>query len=111
MDLEEFELAILWRPAQPTEYDDATLDRLQQEHLDYLDRLRDEGLVVVNGPVIDQPDERMRGLTFFRTGSLEEARRLADADPLVLAGRLEIDVMRWWCRPGLMVKSGREIRT
>jgi uncharacterized protein YciI len=107
VDLEEFELVILRRPAQPASYDEGTLDRIQREHLDYLAGLRDSGVVVVNGPVVDQPDESMRGLTFFRTGSLEETRRLAEADPAVRAGRLEVDVMRWWCPPGRMVQSGR----
>jgi len=111
VDLEEFELVLLRRPAEPASYDDETLERIQQEHLDYLDELRASGSVVVNGPVVDQPDPSLRGLTFFRTGSLDEARRLAEADPAVLAGRLEIEVMRWWCPPGLMVAPGREIRT
>lgn len=107
MDLEEFELVILRRPEQPASYDDETLDRIQREHLDYLARFRDSGDIVVNGPVIDQPDESMRGLSFFRTGSLEETRRLAEADPAVRAGRLEVEVMHWWCPAGLMVQSGR----
>ena len=111
MDLEEFELVLLLRPAEPTSYDDETLDRIQQEHLDYLAGLRESGAVVVNGPVVDQPNPALRGLTFFRTGSLDEARRLAETDPAVRAGRLEVEVMRWWCPPGLMVQPGREIRT
>ena len=107
MELEEFELVILRRPQDPTPYDDDTLDRIQSEHLAYLAGLRASGQVVVNGPVVDQPDESMRGLTFFRTGSVETARQLAENDPAVKAGRLTIEVMRWWCPPGLMVASGR----
>jgi uncharacterized protein YciI len=111
VDLEEFELVILRRPAQPASYDDETLDRIQQEHLAYLAGLRESGVVVVNGPVVDQPDPSMRGLTFFRTGSLEETRRLAEADPAVRAGRLEVEVMHWWCPPGRMVQPGRVFTT
>lgn len=55
MELEEFELVILRRPAEPASYDEETLDRIQQEHLAYL----------------------------------------------------EIEVMHWWCPPGLMVSPGR----
>ncbi len=36
---------------------------------------------MTNGPVRDQPDVSLRGLTFYRTGSLEQARQLAEADP------------------------------
>jgi uncharacterized protein YciI len=105
--LEEFELVFLRRPPNPTPYDDETLDRIQAEHLAYLGSLRDAGHIVVNGPVIDQPDPSLRGLSFFRTGSLEETRRLAEADPAVRAGRLVIEVMHWWCPPGRMVAPGR----
>ena len=49
------------------------------------------GLVVTNGPLADQPDESLRGLTFYRTGSLADARRLAEADPAVEAGRLAVE--------------------
>jgi uncharacterized protein YciI len=107
VDLEEFELVILRRPAQPASYDEDTLDRIQREHLDYLAGLRDAGMIVVNGPIVDQQDESMRGLSFFRAGSLDETRRLAEADPAVRAGRLEVEVMHWWCPPGLMVQPGR----
>jgi len=44
--------------------------------------LREGGQVVTNGPVGDQPDETLRGLTFYRTGSLAQSRQLAEADPL-----------------------------
>ena len=49
MELEEFELVILRRPAEPTAYDEETLDRIQREHLAYLAGLRETGAVVVNG--------------------------------------------------------------
>lgn len=109
-DLEAFELVILRRPAGAPSYDEETLDRLQAEHLAYRDELRAQGVLALNGPVIDQPDESLRGLSFFRTGSLEEARRLSELDPLFLAGRLEYDVMTYWCPAGSITKPGRPFR-
>jgi uncharacterized protein YciI len=109
VDLEAFELVVLRRPPDATEYDEATLDRIQAEHLAYLSSLREAGHVVTNGPVLDQPDESVRGLTFFRVGSLEEARRLAEEDPAVRAGRLAVDVMTWWCPSGTMTRPGRPV--
>jgi uncharacterized protein YciI len=106
-ELEAYELVILRRPADAPSYDEETLDRLQAEHLAYRDQLRDEGVLALNGPVIDQPDESLRGLSFFRTGSLDEARRLSELDPLYLAGRLEYDVMTYWCPPGSISAPGR----
>ena len=106
MDLEAFELVLLRTPADAPVYDDDTLDRLQREHLAFYDRLRQEGTVVTNGPVLNQPDASLRGLGFYRTGSLEAARQLAEQDPAVVAGRLSIEVMTWWCAPGTMVQAG-----
>jgi len=109
VDLEAFELVVLRRPPEAPSYDEETLARIQREHLAYHASLRDSGQVVTNGPVLDQPDETLRGLTFYRTGSLEEARRLAEQDPAVLAGRLSVDVMTWWCPAGTMSKPGRPV--
>jgi len=109
MDLEAFELVLLRRPENPPDYDDAELERIQREHLAHHARLRASGQVVTNGPVIDPPDPSLRGLTFYRTGSLEEARRLAEADPAVRAGRLVADIMTWYCPPGTMRAPGRAV--
>jgi uncharacterized protein len=109
VDLEAFELVILRRPDDARSYDEGTLERIQREHLAYLESLRAAGHIVTNGPVLDQPDESMRGLAFYRTGSLDEARRLAEQDPAVRAGRLAVEVMTWWCRPGTMIRPGKTI--
>jgi uncharacterized protein len=109
VDLEAFELVILRRPDDARSYDEATLERIQREHLAYQESLRADGHIVTNGPVLDQPDESMRGLAFYRTGSLDETRRLAEQDPAVQAGRLAVDVMTWWCRPGTMIRPGKSI--
>ncbi len=109
MALESFELVILRRPSAPLEYDEATLDRIQEEHLAYLASLHDSGHTVSHGPLRDQPDESMRGLVFFCVGSLDEARRLAEADPAVRAGRLAVDVMRWLCPAGTMARPGTPV--
>ena len=90
-------------------YDEAEAARIQAQHLAYHDRLRESGLVVTNGPVRDQADVTLRGLAFYRTGSLAEAGQLAEADPAVRAGRLAVEIMTWYCPPGTMSKPGRAI--
>jgi uncharacterized protein YciI len=109
MALQAFELVLLRRPADAPAYDEPTLERIQSEHLAFHARLREEGVVVTNGPVLEQADPSLRGLTFYRTGSLAEARRLAEQDPAVQAGRLSVDVMRWLCPAGTMVSQGAEV--
>ena len=60
---------LLRRPADAPACPDADLARIQAGHLAYPAELRDAGQVVTNGPVTDQPDLALRGLTFYRTGS------------------------------------------
>ena len=109
MELEAFELVLLRRPPEAASYPEDVLQRIQDEHLAYHARLREAGDVVTNGPVSDQPDVSLRGLTFYRTGSLARARQLAEADPAVRAGRLAVEVMTWYCPPGTMSRPGRAV--
>jgi uncharacterized protein YciI len=109
VELDAYELIMLRRPEHRPEYDEPTLGRIQHEHLEFHARLRAEGRVVTNGPVRDQADPSLRGLTFYRVGSLDAARRLAETDPAVVAGCLVVDAMTWCCPPGTMAADGRRI--
>jgi uncharacterized protein len=109
MDLEAFELVLLRRPAFAPDYSDEELDRIQREHLAFHAELRAAGQVATNGPVDGPPDSSLRGLTFYRTGSLERSRQLAERDPAVQAGRLQVEILTWYCPPGTMTKPGRPV--
>jgi uncharacterized protein YciI len=90
---------LLRRPDRAPELPDEELDRLQAQHLAYLDELAAAGKLCGAGPFRDQPDEALRGLCFYRCG-VDEARELAARDPSVRAGRLEAVVMTWLTRKG-----------
>jgi uncharacterized protein len=109
MDLDAYELVFLVRPQHAPDYDEATLDRIQREHLAFHADLRVRGQVATNGPLLDAPDPALRGITVYRTGSLERTRELAEQDPAVRAGRLAVQVMTWWCPSGTLRSSGRPI--
>jgi uncharacterized protein len=109
VDLEVFELVLLRTPPSAPDLAQDAAERLQAEHLAFYDRLRATGQVVTNGPVIGQPDPSLRGLGFYRTGSLEESRRVAEEDPAVRAGRLAVEIMTWYCPPGTMSLPGRPV--
>ena len=100
---------LLRRPASAPDYPGEELERIQREHLAYHAGLREAGHVVTNGPVDGQPDPSLRGLAFYRTGSLERSRQLAENDPAVRAGRLAVEIMTWYCAPGTMSKPGRPV--
>ncbi len=109
VDLEAFELVLLRRPDHAPEYPDEELDRIQRSHVEYHAQLREAGHIVTNGPVDEQPDPSLRGLTFYRTGSLERSGQLAADDPAVRAGRLAVEIMTWYCPPGSMSRPGRAV--
>jgi uncharacterized protein len=104
--LEAFQVVLLRRPVDAPTFDDETLDRLQNEHLAFLDALRADGRAVTTGPFLDQDDARMRGMVIYRVASVEVARDIALTDPLVIAGRLEVEAMTFLCPPGTLVPAG-----
>ncbi len=98
--MERYSLVILKRPANGGAKV-ADPEALQRQHLGHLTAMARAGKLVVAGPFDDQTDPRMRGLCLYRA-SLEEARRLAQDDPAVKAGRLEVEVLSWWVEKGAM---------
>ena len=101
-ELESYQLVLLKRPAERTDYPQEKLQEIQAGHMAHLGRMAREGHMVAAGPFGDQEDERLRGLALYRVGSVEEARRLAEADPAVQAGRLEVEVMTWYTEKGAL---------
>ena len=94
-----YTMVLLRRPSDAPEMPEDALDELQARHLAYRADLRRKGLLVVNGPLGEQSDIALRGLSIFAC-DLDEARRLTDADPSVQAGRLAYDVFEWWVAAG-----------
>jgi uncharacterized protein YciI len=100
-EFDVYTLVLLRRPANAPDMPDHELNALQARHLAYRAELRRQGLVVANGPLDEQSDITLRGLSIFACG-LDEAARLSDADPLVQAGRLTYDLMEWWVAAGTL---------
>jgi len=104
--LHGFQLTLLRRPDNPPSYDDETTEQIQRDHLAFYAAMRQAGHVVTNGPVLDQPDEALRGMSIYATESVDRARELANTDPAVVAGRLKVQAMTWLCPPGSMIRDG-----
>jgi uncharacterized protein len=94
-----YTMVLLRRPADAPQMSEEALDELQARHLAYRADLRRRGVLVVNGPLDEQSDESMRGLSIFAC-DLAEAARLSDGDPSVQAGRLAYDLFEWWVAAG-----------
>ena len=89
---------------------DEELDALQARQLAYRAGLKRQGLLVANGPLGEQTDECMRGLSIYAC-DLAEAARLSDGDPSVQAGRLAYDLFEWWVAAGTLAfpNEGRPV--
>jgi uncharacterized protein YciI len=99
--LDGYTVVFLRRPADAPNLPEEELGALQEKHIAFHAKMREEGHVLFNGPLSGQPDESLRGITVYRT-SVEEARRLAGQDPAVEAGRLAVDVFTWYVQPGVL---------
>jgi uncharacterized protein YciI len=84
---------LVLRPDAP-ELTDEEADELQDRHLAFRAELRERGYIVAGGPLIDQDDERLRGISIMSCDP-ETARRVSSEDPAVQAGRLRVEVMTW----------------
>lgn len=100
-----YTLVLLRRPPNAPEMSDEELDALQARHLAYRAELRHQGVVVANGPLGEQSDVSLRGLSIFAC-DLHEAARLSDGDPSVQAGRLTYDLFEWWVAAGTLAFPG-----
>lgn len=72
--------------------------KLQEQHMEHLNRMYKEGYTSLTGPMGD--DGELRGIVVYNTATQKEADSLANLDPMVQAGRLEVQVHPWWAAKG-----------
>jgi uncharacterized protein YciI len=99
MQFDRHTLVLLLRRPDAPELTDEKAAELQDRHLAFRADLRDRGYLICGGPLVDQDDERLRGISIMAC-DLETARRLSHEDPAVRAGRLAVEVMTWMVPAG-----------
>jgi uncharacterized protein YciI len=77
-------------------------DSLQALHLAHLGRMYEEGFADISGPFGD--DGEIRGITIYNTPTLEMADSLANLDPYVKTGHLQIEIHPWWAAKGFPLR-------
>lgn len=65
--------------------------KVRPAHLEYLNELYKKGKVFMAGPFTD----KQGGLVLYKAESLEEARKLAEADPVVIEGARTLELREW----------------
>lgn len=89
-------------PLVPAEDMQANLEA----HLRYLIDLEQRGVLFASGPLFGAHGTMSgEGLTILRAGTLEEAERLAAADPFAIAGQRRPIVKRWVVNEGRITVS------
>ncbi|WP_282135014.1 YciI family protein [Seonamhaeicola maritimus] len=75
---------------------------IQNEHLEHLGKMYELGYADISGPFGDDGD--IRGITIYNVPTLKMADSLANSDPAVKAGRLEIEIHPWWAAKGFPLR-------
>lgn len=75
---------------------------LQKQHLAHLSKMYELGYADISGPFGDNGD--IRGITIYNVPTLKMADSLANADPMVKAGRLVIEIHPWWAAKGFPLR-------
>ncbi len=108
MELYVYETRIAGDPAK-------VIENLES-HLDYQVKLQNEGIMFGAGPLQEEgapPFPPVAGMIIIRAGSFDEARAIADADPMHSSGARTYTLRKWTMNEGsldLTVKfSGQSV--
>ena len=97
--MKQYVMAFLRRGPNRSE-DSATVAELQRAHLNNIDRLAEEGKLVLAGPFLDDGD--LRGIYVFNVTTVEEAKALTESDPAIKAGSLVMELHPWYGSAAVM---------
>ena len=100
METTVYYLVLLIRGPHWTPDETLEVNQLQEEHQGFIRALGASGELVLAGPFLD--DTAMRGVYLLKAASLEDARRLANLDPSVRAGRLMAETHPWMVPQGVL---------
>jgi uncharacterized protein YciI len=74
-------------------------DALTVEHLKNIEKLANDGKLVLAGPFLDEGE--FKGIYVFDVQTMEEAEVLASTDPAIIAGSLTMEFKPWYSSAAL----------
>lgn len=76
-------------------------------HLTYQQELERAGKLVLAGPLSDETGDEMQGagMVVYRSASMDEARALAEADPMHSSGARSFTLRKWMINEGAVTLS------
>ena len=90
--LETYYLGLLYKGSNRTQSPEES-EKIQAAHLQHLESLYKQGVLLIAGPMGDDGD--LRGIVVLKVKSLEEAQAVTSEDPAVKAGRLRVELHPW----------------
>ncbi|HYE54806.1 MAG TPA: YciI family protein [Chitinophagaceae bacterium] len=96
-EMKKYWLVFLLRGNNRTQ-DTAASARIQKAHIANIERLADEGKIVMAGPM--GYDRDLRGIFIMNCRDSMEAVNLVQTDSAIITGRLRFEVHPWWAAKG-----------
>jgi uncharacterized protein YciI len=93
---------VILKTGSNTTTDQAFIDSCFRGHMNNINRLVDEGRLIVAGP-LGKNDNSYRGIFIFNVKSIEEAKELVQTDPAINSGLLDVDLYNWYGSAALPV--------
>jgi uncharacterized protein len=100
-EMKTYQMVFLYKGSNRSQDSTETM-RIQEAHLANIQRLADEGKLIVAGPFLDDKD--LRGIFIFDSESAEEVKDLVETDPAIKIGRLRYEIHPWMTAKGTCFK-------
>lgn len=75
---------------------------LQRGHMDNINRLAEEGKLVLAGPFYNNPNSNLSGIYIFNVTTIAEAEELTMTDPAIQQGALKMELLLWYGSAALL---------
>ena len=94
-------MGMLYRGPQWTAEATEEARKLQEGHMANINKLAGEKKLILAGPMAGKGE--LRGIFVFDTDDVDKAREWCDQDPAVKAGRLRVELHKWYAAKGIGV--------
>ncbi len=98
-DMKQYWLVFLLAGKNRT-HDSMRAARIQEAHLANIDRLANDGIIIMAGPMGYKPAKDLRGIFIMDAKDSATAASYIQTDSAIITGRLRFDIHPWWTAKG-----------
>jgi uncharacterized protein YciI len=96
-EMKQYWLVLLFRGQQRSQ-DSISAAKIQQAHMNNIERLASEGKIIMAGPMGDKGD--LRGIFIMDGKDSTEIASHIKVDSAIVTGRLRFEIHPWWAAKG-----------